>query len=233
MRCDFSSAAALQVNAPACISLPQRAQPSTSLEALTAKCFTGVTHLVTGLQTRWLGCEPSDAIRVYFANHTSHVDFLLLWTSLPDSLRRQTRPVAARDYWQNGSVKSHLAERVFRSVFVERECPTRMVNGIMPMLRAIDRGESLILFPEGTRGDGETLLPFRAGIFHLACERPDVEFVPVWLTNSNRVLPKGALLPLPLLCTVTFGRPTRIEEREEKECFLQRLRHSLLNLRTL
>lgn len=189
----------------------------------------GGARSFTGLNVRWLGSKPARTRRIYFANHTSHLDFLLLWAALPPWLRAMTRPVAAGDYWRDG-LRRYLAERVFRSVFVERHCPDRSDSPVTPMLEALDRGDSIILFPEGTRGTGDELLPFKSGIFHIVSELPGVELVPVWMGNACRVLPKGAFLPLPLICSVTFGPPTQIESNEEKAAFLSRLRQSLLEL---
>lgn len=186
-------------------------------------------RVLTGIQARWIGCEPVGTQRIYFANHTSHLDAVLLWASLPPRLRKRTRPVAAHDYWQEGPVRRYLAERVFRGVFVQRDCADPSINRVAPMLDALEEGDSLILFPEGTRGNGEDVRPFKSGLFHVACERPGLEFVPVWLDNSYRVMPKGSVLPLPLLCTATFGRPSQIGANEEKAAFLDRLRRSLLD----
>jgi 1-acyl-sn-glycerol-3-phosphate acyltransferase len=203
-----------------------------ALDALVAQMFIATTRIVTAARARWVGCEPTDRVRIYFVNHASHLDFMLLWTVLPAELRRHTRPVAARDYWEKGRVRRYLAERVFRCVFVDRE-QGHCVSPIMPLLDAIDDGESLILFPEGTRGTGEALQEFRAGIFHLAQERPDVELIPVWMDNNYRVLPKGSFVPLPLLCTATFGAPARLAPGEQKPAFLQRLRQQLADVRSL
>lgn len=186
---------------------------------------------MTGIHGRWLGCGPSDARRIYFANHTSHLDAVLLWAALPDRLRKKTRPVAAADYWKPVAWRRYLAERVFRSVFVERDGPDPAATKILPLLEALDRGDSLIVFPEGTRGTGTELQPFKSGVFHIARDRPGIEFVPVWLDNCYQVLPKGAVLPLPLLCTATFGPPVQIGANEEKAGFLHRLRQALLDLR--
>jgi 1-acyl-sn-glycerol-3-phosphate acyltransferase len=188
-------------------------------------------HWMTGIHARWLGCGPTDARRIYFANHTSHLDAVLLWAALPDRLRKKTRPVAAADYWKPVAWRRYLAERVFRSVFVERNSQDPAVTKTAPLLEALDHGDSLILFPEGTRGNGAELQPFKAGVFHIAHDRPGIELVPVWLDNCYQVLPKGAILPLPLLCTATFGPPVQIDAKEEKAGFLQRLRQGLLDLR--
>jgi 1-acyl-sn-glycerol-3-phosphate acyltransferase len=162
-------------------------------------------------------------------NHTSHLDFVLLWSALPRSLRAQTRPVAASDYWERLSLRRYVIRRVFGGVLIRRYL-TEKERCLEPLLDALDRRESLIVFPEGTRGDGDVLGPFRAGLYHLAQIRQEVDLVPVWLTNCSRVLPKGSYLPLPLLCSVTFGSPQRIQPNEAKAGFLDRMRHRLLEL---
>jgi len=96
----------------------------------------------------------------------------------------------------------------------------------------LDAGSSLIVFPEGTRKTGpERLLPFKSGLYHLARSRPHVEVVPVWIENLSRVMPKGEIVPVPLLCSVTFGTPLRVSDGEDKTAFLDRTRHALLELR--
>ncbi|MCR7555534.1 1-acyl-sn-glycerol-3-phosphate acyltransferase, partial [Pseudomonas aeruginosa] len=105
-------------------------------------------------------------------------------------------------------------------------------NPLEPLDRALDGGDSLIIFPEGTRNldDEVKLLPFKSGIYHLSLAHPDVELVPVWLANLNRVMPKGRMLPLPLLCTLSFGKPLVATAEEGKEAFLERARMALLDL---
>lgn len=198
------------------------------LEFLAAKSLIGTAKVLTGVQARWRGCTPSDRQRIYFANHTSHLDFILLWAALPQRLRAQTRPVAAADYWTSSALKRYLIQRVFRGVLVDRQRKTD--DPLVPLRAALDAGHSLIIFPEGTRNLGEELLPFKSGIYHLSESHPQAELVPVWLSNSQRVMPKGALLPVPLLCSVRFGTPCRREEGEDKKVFLERLRSTLVEL---
>src|SRR5579863_9224822 len=140
-------------------------------EPLVAALIIRGTQLLTGVRGRWEGCGPSQSQRIYYANHTSHMDFLLLWSSLPARLRAKTRPVAAEDYWSEGVIRPYIGKQVFRCVFVERVWSDRAVSPIAPMIEALDHGDSLILFPEGTRGSGAGLLPFKSGIFHVARER--------------------------------------------------------------
>jgi 1-acyl-sn-glycerol-3-phosphate acyltransferase len=199
------------------------------VERLVAILITLATRLLTGAQAQWLGCGPADLRRVYFANHSSHLDFVLIWSALPFSLRARTRPVAASDYWSRGAVRQYLIQRVFRGVLIDRSVD-RGHNPIQSMCQALDEGASLILFPEGTRGTGRHVQPFRAGVFHLACAHSNLELVPVWIDNSYRVMPKGMHVPIPLLCSVAFGKPLRLEAGEQKPQFLDRLRQSLIEL---
>jgi 1-acyl-sn-glycerol-3-phosphate acyltransferase len=185
-------------------------------------------RLLTGAHGRWSGCAPVETQRIYCVNHTSHLDFLLLWTALPARLRRVTRPVAAADYWNAGPVRRYLIQEVFRGVLVDRS--GLAPQPLQPVFTSLAQGDSLIFFPEGTRGPGEGLLPLKSGIFHVAQDWPEVELVPVWIDNSYRVMPKGVFFPVPLLCSMTFGAPLRLLEGEEKETFLLRLRNAMLEL---
>ena len=187
-------------------------------------------RFLTGIQAQWVGCQPGEAQRIYFANHTSHMDVALVFAALPARIRKTTRPVAASDYWNRGIARQYIIHRIFRAVVIDRTLSDKAANPIAPMLEAIDQGESLILFPEGTRGRGEEVQPFKCGIFHLAKARPNVELVPVWIDNSYRVMPKGTCVPIPLLCSAVFGEPSRMISGESKELFLARLRQALLNL---
>jgi 1-acyl-sn-glycerol-3-phosphate acyltransferase len=195
-----------------------------------AHLILATTRLLTGAQARWLGCGPADRQRVYFANHTSHLDFVLIWSVLPARLRRKTRPVAAGDYWSRGAFRRYLIHRVFRGVLVTRGRVDRADHPIEAMCRAADDGASLIVFPEGTRGPGTGVQPFKSGLYHLARARPELEIVPVWIDNSYRVLPKGLPLPVPLLCSVAFGAPLRLEDGEPKPEFLSRMRQQVIEL---
>jgi 1-acyl-sn-glycerol-3-phosphate acyltransferase len=187
-------------------------------------------RMLCGARARWQGCEPVGRQRVYFANHSSHLDAVVLWAILPPGLRARTRPVAARDYWTASRIRLWLAEKVFHALLIERRKVTTQENPLREMLGALDAGDSLILFPEGTRSSQVEPLAFKSGLFHLARQRPQVEFVPVYLENLNRILPKGETLPVPLLGSVTIGAPIQLESGEARESFLERARQAVWHL---
>ncbi len=199
-------------------------------EPLVATIITAGARSVTGARSLWLGCTPEPVQRIYFANHSSHGDFVLLWASLPPALRKLTRPVAGADYWQSSPLRRYIINRVFNGVLVDRQRKTPDANPLQPMLEALENGDSLIIFPEGTRNLEDGLLPFKSGLYHLAKSYPQAELVPVWIANLNRVMPKGRVLPLPLLCTTSFGTPLQLGTDELKEQFLLRSREALLAL---
>jgi 1-acyl-sn-glycerol-3-phosphate acyltransferase len=185
-------------------------------------------RLVVGAEARWAGCKPVVGQRIYVANHTSHADFVVLWASLPPKLRERTHPVAAADYWTRGTVRQFLAGRVFDALLIDRHHIDRSHNVLEIMRQALIEGKSLIVFPEGTRGTGSDLSDFKCGIYHVARSSPDIEIVPVWISNMHRVLPRGAFVPAPLLSSVTFGRPLVLAAGETKQDFVARLRRAVI-----
>jgi 1-acyl-sn-glycerol-3-phosphate acyltransferase len=200
--------------------------------ALAGKAISLFARLVTAPRAIWAGVEPLPVQRVYFANHTSNGDFVLLWTVLPPVLRSRTRPVAALDYWLKSPLRAFVGRDVFNAVLIDRRPDQRTEDPVSQMATALDDGASLILFPEGQRNASDApLLPFKSGLFHLANQRPDVDLVPVWISNLNRVMPKGEVIPVPLICTLTFGAPLHLHPGEAKDSFLARTASALLALK--
>ena len=300
------------------------------LAKLTGWLLLGVVRLLTGAQARWYGCPPKAEQRIYFANHQSHADLVMIWAALPEELRSITRPIAARDYWANTPFKRWITTEVFNAVYVERggapvvptapaasasaststsalastatkpavptliqteriepsmdpiepfmiqvpppapaafavkavqlpliaspptepdlpapttaeatasdavSTPTpEAADPLAPLIEALTSGDSIIIFPEGTRGHTGEPQKFKSGLFTLAQLFPDVVLVPAWIDNIQRVMPKGEVVPVPILCSVTFGAPVRLEEGEERRPFLDRAREAVVALRSV
>jgi 1-acyl-sn-glycerol-3-phosphate acyltransferase len=201
------------------------------LRRAAAMVLAGVARSITGVRPIWQGCAPSKRQRIYFANHASHGDFILLSTCLPPEERERTRAVAGADYWRKNKLRHVLARDLLNTVLVERNWVEREQDPMVIMIDALKDGHSLIIFPEGTRNmTDEPLLRFRSGLYNLAIARPDVELIPCWIENMSRVLPKGAFLPVPLLCRVIFGAPVELSPAEDRHAFLDRARQALLEL---
>lgn len=201
------------------------------LQKVSGAALAGLSRVVTGVRPIWAGAAPNGRQRIYFANHASHGDFILISTCLHPAERSRTAAVAGADYWNADSIRRFISGKLLRTVLVERNWVERTADPLQVMLSALEVGESLIFFPEGTRNmTEEPLLRFRSGLYNLAAARPDVELVPCWIENMSRVLPKGAVLPVPLLCRVVFGAPVVLEAEEERKVFLDRARQALLAL---
>jgi 1-acyl-sn-glycerol-3-phosphate acyltransferase len=192
----------------------------------------GIARLITGAQGHWYGVPPKAEQRIYFANHQSHFDWVLIWAALPRDLRTMTRPIAARDYWTSSPLKHWITREIFNAVYVSRQ-RTDDEDPLEPLMEALRNGDSLVIFPEGTRGNKVDPAMFKAGLFHLAEAFPDVQLIPAWIDNVQRVMPKGEVVPVPILCSVTFGKPLALFPGEDKRTFLERARNAVMALRSV
>lgn len=190
----------------------------------------GLIRVLTGAQARWYGCPPKAEQRIYFANHQSHADLVMIWAALPQELRHVTRAIAARDYWTKTPFKKWITTAVFNVIYVARD-RSADEDPLEPLLEALGNGDSIILFPEGTRGHMGEPQPFKAGLYNLALKCPNAVLIPAWINNVQHVLPKGEVVPVPVLCSVTFGAPMRLEPDEERRAFLDRARAAVIALR--
>ncbi len=199
---------------------------------ITAPILVAIAKLISGAAVRWVDCEPDTCQRVYFANHTSHLDALLLWASLPPNVRYLTRPVAAKDYWDRGWIRRHIAKE-FNALLIDRKKIKVHRSPVHIMLNEIGDEYSLIVFPEGSRNSSTELQEFKSGLYHLSKKKPELELIPVYIENVNRILPRGEILPVPVLSRLTFGPPIWLETGENKTDFLARARESIIRLQEL
>lgn len=198
------------------------------MTALVRFLLLGLVRLLVGAHARWEGCAPTTDTRIYIANHASHLDTLAVMAALPAEIRARAHPVAALDYWGKTPARRFLAEKCLGAVLVDRT-PGASRDPLRPLTDTLEAGHSLILFPEGTRGDG-AIAPFKAGLYHLARKFPDAEIVPIHLENLHRVMPKGTMLPVPLICTLRIGAPLKLRQGEDRNAFLERSRAELIAL---
>ncbi|MDB4671299.1 MAG: lysophospholipid acyltransferase family protein [Pirellulaceae bacterium] len=198
---------------------------------LTAATLSFCAKLLCGAKIRWINCQPDICQRIYFANHTSHLDAIVLWSSLPKEVRVLTRPVAAKDYWDKGVVRRHIT-KALKLLLIDRHEITARRSPIQLMMNEIGQTDSLIVFPEGGRSASGELGEFKSGLYYMSKKRPELELVPVYMDNMNRVLPRGEILPVPLLSCISIGAPMWLEAGESKVDFLERARNAVLNLKS-
>jgi 1-acyl-sn-glycerol-3-phosphate acyltransferase len=202
-----------------------------------ARSLAFIARVISGATARWTAPIDPDRQRVFFANHTSHLDFILVWSALPPAMRERTRPVAGSDYWGKGALRRYLATKVYTAILIER--PTsdsgHAVAAAAKSIESIAAGmgdhSSIIVFPEGTRSLTGEIRPFKSGLYHLLRLKPGLEIVPIYLANMNRILPKGEVLPVPLIGRVIVGAPMTLDPDEDKHAFLGRAREAMLALR--
>lgn len=191
-----------------------------------------LAKFVSGASVCWVGCRPDEQCqRVYIANHTSHLDGVVIWAALPHDIRNKTRLVAAQDYWLSGPIRRFLALKVMNVILVDRENISKRNNPLYHMLQEMGNNYSIVIFPEGGRSITGEVGDFKSGVYYLVKKKPELELIPVYLDNMNRILPKGVFLPAPLLSRVLFGAPIWFERNESKEAFLKRARQSVLSLK--
>jgi 1-acyl-sn-glycerol-3-phosphate acyltransferase len=190
----------------------------------------GSVRALLGATPRWVGSTPEARQRIYFANHTSHIDTVALWSALPPDLRARTHPAAAADYWGTSPLRRAIALDGLNAVLIDRKRADPEADPLRPLYETLERGDSIIIFPEGTRMAQPLPGPFKSGLYHLAQRFPAVELIPVYLENLHRSMPKGTFFPVPLICTVRFGAPLPRFEGDDKPAFLERARNAVIGL---
>ena len=197
---------------------------------MTSTLLAVTARMLSGASVRWIENQPEPSQRVYFANHTSHLDAIVLWSTLPQAVRALTRPVAAKDYWEKSRLRRYMAQ-TFNALLIDRKKIKVHQSPVDMMIREMGDQHSLIVFPEGGRNVDTEIGEFKSGIYYLAKKRPDLELVPVFIENLNRVLPRGEFLPVPLLSCIKFGPPIWLETGEAKTDFLARAREAVRKLK--
>ena len=188
-----------------------------------------ILRLLLGASARFESTPDLSGQRIYFANHTSHIDTLAIMAALPKEARLNTKPLAAADYWGKNRFLRYIATRGLNSMLIDRQ-PKDGEDPLEPVLQAMAQGCSVIIFPEGTRRFQALPGEFKSGLYRLHKAFPQARLVPIYLDNLYRSMPKGKHVPLPIICTIRIGDPLAVVENEEKGDFLNRAREAVVRL---
>lgn len=171
---------------------------------------------------------PLKGPAILVANHASHVDTILMLTLYPSRGLDRVRPAAAADYFLRGGLISWFSNKIIGIVPVARDKAGTGVDVLAPVREALKAGDIVLIFPEGTRGDGEAMSDLKSGVARLAADVPEAPVIPIWLQGAGRVLPKGGFVPVPMNCTVLVGEPLRWQG--DRAAFMAELRERLEDL---
>jgi len=174
---------------------------------------------------------PLKGPAILVANHASHVDTVLLLTIYPSKALDRVRPAAAADYFLKGRLMSWFSRNILAIVPVARDRAGSGEDVLAPAREALAAGDIVLIFPEGTRGDGEEMSKLKSGVARLAAAFPEAPVTPIWLQGAGRVLPKGAHVPVPLNCTVLVGEAIRWGG--DRAAFMEEMRVALEALKAL
>lgn len=189
-----------------------------------------IIRWVIGISFRYNKNIDENAQYIYVANHNSHLDTACILAALPIPALKNTHPVAAADYFGKNAVTTFLSEFFLNACLIKRSKDAVGVNPIEKMDDLLKEGKSLILFPEGSRGNPEELQEFKKGIAILLEKNPDVKFVPVFMHGLGKALPKGDGVLVPFVGSITFGRPRLKPDNASTEEIVEYVRRAILEL---
>ncbi|WP_293914701.1 lysophospholipid acyltransferase family protein [Deinococcus sp.] len=159
-----------------------------------------------GLGVRHRERLPQVGPAIVVANHNSHLDTLLLLSLFRFGTLRLVRPAAAADYFGQQPLVNWLTRHLIGALMIERRPKAgERADPLAGLSAALQRGEIILLFPEGTRGQPEVREALKSGLAHLARRHPGVPVIPVALRGLGRALPKGEWLPVPLNLYASIG----------------------------
>ncbi len=154
---------------------------------------------------------------IIVANHNSHLDTMALMSVMPSKILPKVKPVAAIDHFGKTKFQQKLSNYFINTLLISRTGG----SAIKQMKQALDEGYSLIIFPEGSRGEPDEEQAMKPGVALLLALCPQTKYVPVYMTGMGKAMPKGDNLIVPYESFLYFGRPTTIQSTDKKEILLQ------------
>ncbi|MDB4476585.1 1-acyl-sn-glycerol-3-phosphate acyltransferase [Rhodopirellula sp.] len=174
--------------------------------------------IVLGTNVRRSELLPTSGPAIIVANHNSHLDVFALMNVLGLKRLQIVRPVAAADYFMTRRLRRWFATRIVGIIPIDRSKMRREKgkHPLDPISEVLDANGIVLLFPEGTRGEPETMDEFQSGVAHIARRHPDIPITPVFMHGLGKALPKGEALLVPFFCDMFVGKPldSQLKKRE-------------------
>jgi 1-acyl-sn-glycerol-3-phosphate acyltransferase len=171
---------------------------------------------------------PKSGPAIIVANHNSHLDTMVLMTIFPVTLLNKLRPVAAADYFLKNRFLAWFSLNILNIISIKRQNLSARENPLISCSQALSEGDILIIYPEGSRGEPESLSTFKSGISHLAKSHPDIPIYPIFMYGLGKVLPKGETLLVPFFCDIFIGE--KIVWTGSKNSFMDLLNQKIQDL---
>lgn len=170
---------------------------------------------------------------IYYANHSSNLDSIIIWLSLTSEERQNTCFIGASDYWDKGIIRKYVLQYIFNGKTIQRKGSLFSNNPINILENILIEGKSIVIFPEGTRNlISEDIQDFKSGLYHLAKKMPNIPLIPIYLSNTQKMMPKGTFIPLPIICQSYFGSAFFFTPNENKLLFLTNAKAKIEDLKS-
>lgn len=190
-------------------------------------------YLVLGVNVTGIENLPNikKGASIIVANHNSHIDTLLLMSLFSCSDILKIHPVAAADYFCNTALKSFIFKTLLGLIPISRKVRKAPKEELFKEINdALRAGETIIIYPEGTRGEDNTIKEFKSGVSHIAQMNPDVPVIPMFINGPDKILPKGEFLFVPFIADVYVAEPMLYDGSSTKD-FTDKIRYVVGDLK--
>jgi len=188
-----------------------------------------IVLIISGVNVRGQEHLPTEGASIVVSNHNSHLDTMVLMSLYPVARLPKVRPVAAFDYFMKNKYFAWFSQNVIGIIPLKRKVSKDEGHPFAPVHKALNEGETIIIFPEGSRGEPEQMVAFKTGVAHLSKDFPDVPVVPIYIHGAGKALPKGEALFVPFIIDVIIGEALYNKDETHRE-FTARLEEKIMQL---